>query len=358
MSAFGSIERDPSVTGAIPPAASPLDVWAASNGAVCWRLDGFPCEPGLLADEILSSGERAQWLTMRGVEKRRREWLLGRCAAKEAVRRLLESRLDLRLSRAAIEVVPDAYGCPQVRISDAGEMTKNEGLPHVSIAHSDGTAIALAALNSNVGVDLESVARRREDFESVAFSREERGLAAALPPEWALRMWCAKEAVGKALGRGLSAGLLAFRITNADAASGFIKVEFGGKSCGVYTARESNFVFSAMIYQQGAVLMRPSRQEILDYLLQKLGELAQDWDYTDPIGPESLLFTELGYGSLEAVVLCTAIQEHYQTPMPFAELLAEIGQQQRDLSLNELTDFVDTHLPGSAGADSGARRIQ
>ena len=104
--------------------------------------------------------------------------------------------------------------------------------------------------------------------------------------------------------------------------------------------------------------MRPSRQEILDYLLQKLGELAQDWDYTDPIGPESLLFTELGYGSLEAVVLCTAIQEHYQTPMPFAELLAEIGQQQRDLSLNELTDFVDTHLPGSAGADSGARRIQ
>ena len=49
-------------------------------------------------------------------------------------------------------------------------------------------------------------------------------LLAALPPdlrqEWALRMWCAKEAVGKALGRGLSAGLLAFHITRADIASG------------------------------------------------------------------------------------------------------------------------------------------
>ena len=32
-------------------------------------------------------------------------------------------------------------------------------------------------------------------------------------------MWCAKEAVGKALGRGLSAGLLAFHITRVEAAS-------------------------------------------------------------------------------------------------------------------------------------------
>ena len=104
--------------------------------------------------------------------------------------------------------------------------------------------------------------------------------------------------------------------------------------------------------------MRPSRQEILDYLLHKMGELTQDWDYTDPIQPESLLFTELGYESLDAVILCTNIQDHYQTPMPFAELLAEIGQQQRDLSINELADFVDTHLAGSAGADDGARRIQ
>jgi len=43
-----------------------------------------------------------------------------------------------------------------------------------------------------------------------------------------------------------------------------------------------------------------------------------------------------GFDSLDAVVLCTAIQEDYQTPMPFAELPAEIGQQQRDLSIAEL----------------------
>lgn len=103
--------------------------------------------------------------------------------------------------------------------------------------------------------------------------------------------------------------------------------------------------------------MRSRRQEVLDYLLQKMGELTQDWDYAEPVRAESLLFTELGFESLDAVVLCTAIQEHYQTAMPFAELLAEIGEQQRDLSIGELADFVDSHLGVRAQA-VGARRPQ
>jgi len=224
-----------------------------------------------------------------------------------------------------------------------------------------------------VGVDIESVEHRRQDFEAIAFHADERRLLDALPAqsrhEWALRMWCAKESVGKALGRGLSAGLLAFRIQHMNIAVGSIEIELHdgaleqfprmrGKLLTVNTARESEFVFSAIIYQHGAVRMRPSRQEILYYLLQKMGELTQDWDYPDPVRPESLLFTELGFESLDAVVLCTAIQEHYQTPMPFAELLAEIGQQQRDLSIDELTSFVHTHLGGPATAENVSRRLQ
>lgn len=104
--------------------------------------------------------------------------------------------------------------------------------------------------------------------------------------------------------------------------------------------------------------MRPSRQEILDYLLETMSSLTQDWDYAEPVTAESLLFTEVGLESLDAVVLGTAIQEHYQTPMPFAELLAEIGEQQRDLSINELVTFVDTHLNGQAQATLATRRPQ
>jgi acyl carrier protein len=104
--------------------------------------------------------------------------------------------------------------------------------------------------------------------------------------------------------------------------------------------------------------MRPTRQEILHYLMQKMAELTQDWDYSEPVRPESLLFTELGFESLDAVILCTAIQEHYKTQMPFAELLAEIGQQQRDLSIAELVDFVDTHMGPCAEAVGATRRLQ
>jgi len=101
--------------------------------------------------------------------------------------------------------------------------------------------------------------------------------------------------------------------------------------------------------------MRPTRQEILEYVLQTMGELTQDWDYSEPVKPESLLFTQLGFESLDAVILGTSIQEHYQTQMPFAELLSEIGQQQRDLSINELVDFVDRHLgPASQNGTSKA----
>lgn len=87
-----------------------------------------------------------------------------------------------------------------------------------------------------------------------------------------------------------------------------------------------------------------TQAEVLEYVLGTVQGLCQDWDYADPVGPESLLFTGLGLESLDAVVLCTAIQEHYQTTMPFPELLAEIGQQQRDLTIAELAEFTYRHL--------------
>ena len=97
--------------------------------------------------------------------------------------------------------------------------------------------------------------------------------------------------------------------------------------------------------------MKPTQPEILAYVLKTVQDLCQDWDYADPVGPESLLFTGLGMESLDAVVLCTAIQEHYRITMPFAELLADIGQKQRDLSIQELADFVTQHIGAGAQAE-------
>src|SRR5208283_131076 len=97
--------------------------------------------------------------------------------------------------------------------------------------------------------------------------------------------------------------------------------------------------------------MKPTPPDILAYVLKTVQDLCQDWDYADEVGPESLLFTGLGMESLDAVVLCTALQEHYRITMPFAELLADIGQKQRDLSIQELAEFVGQHVSAAAQAE-------
>jgi len=102
--------------------------------------------------------------------------------------------------------------------------------------------------------------------------------------------------------------------------------------------------------------MKATQSEILAYVLKTVQDLCQDWDYADPVGPESLLFTGLGMESLDAVVLCTAIQDHYQTTMPFAELLADIGQKQRDLSIAELAEFVGQHVTAGTPAEQPSQQ--
>ena len=93
-------------------------------------------------------------------------------------------------------------------------------------------------------------------------------------------------------------------------------------------------------------MTKANRGEILEYLMHTIQDLSADWDYANAITSGSLLFTELGMESLDVVVLGTAIQEHYQFQMPFAEFLAELGRERRDVSIAELAAFVDKHLNG------------
>ena len=219
----------------MPGDSSPLDHWARSAGAVCCKV--WQAVPPAI--RILSANEHRQWLALRAVEKRRSEWLLGRYAAKEAVRRLL----DVRLTPQSIEIVPDSNGRPQV---------SGTGVPAtaVSIAHSNGVAVALAAPGSSllVGIDLENLNHPCETYESVAFNQDERswidGLPEDLRDEWALRLWCAKEAAGKALGRGLRDGLRPFTIREAKTTT---EVVLAGPFA-VQTARDADFVFAGVIH--------------------------------------------------------------------------------------------------------------
>jgi acyl carrier protein len=63
------------------------------------------------------------------------------------------------------------------------------------------------------------------------------------------------------------------------------------------------------------------------------------------VAEETRLFADLGLASIDAVVLSEALQNHYDRPLPFHELMAELGRRTaRDLSIGELVAFLGQHL--------------
>jgi Polyketide synthase dehydratase len=105
-----------------------------------------------LAYLVLSRRERVAWDSMQGTGKERYDWLLGRCAAKDAVRMLIRERFGEQLCAADVEVVWDATG----RLPVEGGWKQRLGInPAVAIANS-GVAGAVAALHAAdlAGIDL------------------------------------------------------------------------------------------------------------------------------------------------------------------------------------------------------------
>ena len=91
--------------------------------------------------------------------------------------------------------------------------------------------------------------------------------------------------------------------------------------------------------------MKKSRKEVLADVLQFLGRLADDWEYSDAITEDTYLLADMGLASLDVVILANAVQEHYGQVFPFPEFFAEIGQREfRDVSVGEWVDFIYANL--------------
>ncbi len=68
-------------------------------------------------------------------------------------------------------------------------------------------------------------------------------------------------------------------------------------------------------------------------------------EYSGPIGAGTRFFADLGLASIDAVVLGETLQERYGRPLPFGELLADLGRREdRDLALGELASFLALHI--------------
>jgi phosphopantetheinyl transferase len=232
--------------------------------------DGFFTSHGgvwqrTLAKLVLSRAEQDLWRSLRVPEPRRVEWLLGRVVAKVALRAFLEKRYGLRLSPADVEVLPDAEGRPV----PGGAWTPDvPGLPILSLSHAGGIAVAVAgdaSAAAGIGVDVEQASRRiAADGERLAFTSGEQALLAALDglghEVWPLRLWCAKEAVAKAVGLGLAGGPRALVAEHLDAAAGTVRLRLSGEMAArlpavngralvAHTALERDLVVATSLYQ-------------------------------------------------------------------------------------------------------------
>jgi acyl carrier protein len=87
-----------------------------------------------------------------------------------------------------------------------------------------------------------------------------------------------------------------------------------------------------------------SEAQILSDIAGLLGEL-HGREYSGELGPETRFFADLGLASIDAVVLGEALERHYGKPLPFADLMADLGRRtDRDMTMGELVSFLRRYL--------------
>lgn len=150
----------------------------------------------LIARLYLSSQELAEYRSK--PPRQQRSWLLGRIAAKDAVRNLLWAQGSTEIYPMQVQVGNDDKGRPYL----AGPWRDDLRL---SLAHKDNIAVAMVAKGVDIGIDVERIESRDQAFVRAAFHASELDL---LPEEggdeWLTRLWVAKEALAKYRGQGLN----------------------------------------------------------------------------------------------------------------------------------------------------------
>jgi acyl transferase domain-containing protein len=188
---------------------------------------GRPIWRDVLEQTQLGPAERAAFLAAAGTERDRANRLWERIAAKEAARRIWQSQDQPARYPADLALVSDSGGLARlIRVEEPDDFS----LPAISVAHADGVAVALAALEpmSRVGIAVSAIVNRPESVEATAFSPGERALLDRQSPssraEWVARFLCASEAAAKAAGMGARAGSNQAEVVWLDEASGLMHV--------------------------------------------------------------------------------------------------------------------------------------
>ena len=166
-----------------------------------------------IAARYLAPGELLCWGRFTA-DKRRREWLGGRIAAKYAAAGLLTRNGRIRPgSELAIVAAPN--GRPHLDPELPGAFP-----PDISISHSSSLAAALAVSKGLCGIDIQKITDRTVKVRDRFCTADENAILASFFHGPAARqstlltmLWAAKEALRKAAGPGTLPGFLELKLT-------------------------------------------------------------------------------------------------------------------------------------------------
>ena len=88
--------------------------------------------------------------------------------------------------------------------------------------------------------------------------------------------------------------------------------------------------------------------QVLGDLIGIIEDLTSDWEFDGEITSNTKLFFDLGFESIDAVALGTALEGYCGHSLPFAEFLTKMGEQGvKEMNVGKLADFVYQNLNSS-----------
>ena len=100
----------------------------------------------------------------------------------------------------------------------------------------------------------------------------------------------------------------------------------------------------------------PAREAIVGDLLQIIGDIVQDWDldFSGGLSAETRLVTDLGFQSIDVVMLIGEIHKHFdRRNLPFERLLIRDGRYVPEIRIADLADFLVEQMGPAAGPRPG-----
>lgn len=128
----------------------------------------------------------------------RKDYLVSRVAIKDSLRTYTFRKYGKETFPAEYDIQHDKFNKPIVESSQ-----KDLGKMEISIAHKGVNGVGVVS-DKPVGIDIETIEDRTEEFMNISFTPKEKELIKGKDlAEWSTRFWVAKEAYGKMLGLGL-----------------------------------------------------------------------------------------------------------------------------------------------------------